>query len=481
MDEEELPQLPAEVWHRVLNELPAKERLEVATVSKMWNELIVFPENRIIIFEVGFQEEDEHIFYPNYKICYINSYSQFIGVIKRHTQMTHLKIKWVVFENMVISNLEIHQLWNEIAMRQNAPVPIRSFEIVKRNATLPMHFIWINHFRTLDEFVWRDAELDLMAETVDFVVRHNELQHLAVRSYNENLHFSIDEPLQTFTFETHANIDRQQIWNSLVANCTQSLTLLGALLYIANEMEYVNAFQNLRDLRLHLLSDQIAYRFAFNAEQLRSLTLYYQENAPPFVAVRHLFRYRHNDNLEILDLNLPLTTAYQLGDICASSRNLRLLKVFIEYRMAEACVTAITHLRNLEQLHFEFPIVEHNEKVVGAGQAEHAKIVAFQHRIMDERLLVAILNSPLLPNLRVIIAPEPTLGEESFNALVARAQLTPDELFFFFFSNEFNYPQHEQVKEIGDVPWYFFQFTDLFEYEYFIWKRITPEYFIFPE
>ncbi|RWS21844.1 hypothetical protein B4U80_11759 [Leptotrombidium deliense] len=466
MEEPELPTLPPEVWSHVLKQLPVKERMGVTTVSKMWNQLVIFTEQRIVCLEVGIAVNviaDYGILFPNCKICVIGTYSQLVGLVKRHPQMTHLKIINVAFENIEVTQGEIERLTNEIAYREHTGVPIISFEIEKRNATQPVHYNWISLLRHLQEFVWHDIEFDPMAGYVNNVIQANSLQHLAVNSYGQALQININSQLQTFIFESDENIDRQQIWNTLVANCTQSLTSFGALLHFHDEMEYVNHFQNLTDLRFHLISDEIEYRFAFNAERLRALTLYYQEDPAPFAAVRHLFKGKSNGNLEILDLNLPLTTPYNIHDICSSSRNLRLLKLPISYRMGDACVTAIKGLRNLEQLSLEFP----NDDDDGPVNLD-----------MEERLLVAILNSPLLPNLRVISVPRPTFREPSYNALLARAQLMPNAMFFFLFSRYFNFPQTVQLKQIGrDVPLYFFEFRDLIEYDYFAWQRVTPEYF----
>ncbi|RWS21831.1 hypothetical protein B4U80_11765, partial [Leptotrombidium deliense] len=252
----EEPELPPEVWLQVLNQLPVQERLQVTTVSKMWNRLVMFTEQRIMCVGAALNPDfaDYRILYPNYKICVIGAYSGLIGVIKRHPQITHLKSIHVIFEDIDVTEDEIDLLTNEIARRESAPVPIISFEIEKTDEVNELHFDWIFHLNHLQEFVWNNIGAhDPMAESVDDMIQDNSLQHLAVHCHDVTVRININSQLQTFTLECAANMNRQHIWNSLVANCTQSLTLLGALLHTENEMEMgndcVSIITNLRNLQ----------------------------------------------------------------------------------------------------------------------------------------------------------------------------------------------------------------------------------------
>ncbi|RWS21365.1 hypothetical protein B4U80_11876 [Leptotrombidium deliense] len=451
--------LPTNVWSKVLGHLPVKERLRVARVSKTWNSLVIFDDKRILCTDEQLEDDfpELKIRFPGFKICLISAWIHFLGVIKKHRKMTHLKMVRVAFQEAA-SDEEMENIANEIQAREigeRVPIEHLSFD----NSIDVFHFDQINNFTHLRQFVWdRSWNFELIADSVNQMLQANAntLRHLSVTSDMLNdLEIDIVAQLESVIFKTIADTNRQPFWQSLINNCGITLTKLVATLFTNNEMLNVNHFDNVTDLRLEL--NPVPYNFTFSAQHLRVLTLLYaNEPVPSFNRVLHLFQNTHNHHLEILDVDLPVTETQWLQEICMSSPNLRLLKLRIGYGMDHDSGVAIMRLTRLQQLDLNF--VEEGE--------------------MQEWLLSGILNPDFLPNLRVISVPQ-EFGNDAYNALVTKANLSPNELFYFEFNLDGDaFPQHERIKMIDrDIHHRYFRWNDVANNEYFVWQRIRPQFF----
>ncbi|RWS24107.1 hypothetical protein B4U80_13268 [Leptotrombidium deliense] len=471
MDPPDVPELPPEMWAHVFRQLPTKERLRVTSVSQTWNRMVSFTETHIACIEPFNREfmRFYRILYSGYKFCVIQTWTQLLGVIKKHPKMTHLKLYEIHFQNVVATTNEIQLVAKEIQDRENKidkKVPLQSFRIDRCLGIQVVHFDAINHFRNLREFVWDGADTleNLMTSAVNDVLRTNQdtLMNLAVTSEAQNdLMLHIQEPLEGVTYDAVANTNREGFWQSLLDTSGDSLQKLVATVYSNEEMGSASLFVNLTDLRLFMASEY-PFVFGINVEKLRVLTLLYKiDFAHPFNAVRRLFNGRHNNNLEILDIAMPLTDPVQLNEICLSSPNLRLLKLVINYNMQDDCVIAIRRLSYLRQLSLDIDIL---------------------HGSLNEALLTAIITSPNLPDLRAILVPEMDFPGGAYARLAEKADQMPGELFFYSFSldNDFVGPRHPRVIRIGTniMPVLYFEPNNMVQNDYFMWTRITPNYFV---